>query len=344
MRFPASIPHWFILRGFVLLILTVAAAGLGEQAQPAAASTNWQAIVGGQTKDAAVVALGFFPYELTVDAGDSVTWTFNSDEIHTVTFSSDSVSPAMADSGVRTEASPPFTVAFPSAGDFSFHCRIHATMSGTIHVQPSGTPYPHDQHFYTKQGKEELDDVLDDGQKDLQEQRDDARDGPRNAVTLGKDDISTNIPGVEESAYFIPRFLLDVRDVNVGDTVTWTTPDAFTPHTVTFGGLPPPPTPNFPPPNRNPVNLTGPGEQTSLNTPYPQLGVGTLVSSGFLGNFAGTQGATFNVTFNAPGTYRYYCELHRDLGMTGVIVVHARGEHEDNDQRRDKSGAARGGF
>jgi plastocyanin len=35
-------------------------------------------------------------------------------------------------------------------------------------------------------------------------------------------------------------------------------------------------------------------------------------------------GETFNRTFNEPGEYQYYCELHGDpgrLGMAGVIVV-----------------------
>ena len=34
-----------------------------------------------------------------------------------------------------------------------------------------------------------------------------------------------------------------------------------------------------------------------------------------------TQGQTFEVRFDSPGTYRYFCSPHRDLGMTGMIVV-----------------------
>lgn len=33
------------------------------------------------------------------------------------------------------------------------------------------------------------------------------------------------------------------------------------------------------------------------------------------------QGQTFEVRFDEPGTYRYHCEPHAVLGMTGVIEV-----------------------
>lgn len=32
-------------------------------------------------------------------------------------------------------------------------------------------------------------------------------------------------------------------------------------------------------------------------------------------------GQTFDVRFDAPGRYRYFCEPHRALGMTGEVVV-----------------------
>lgn len=33
------------------------------------------------------------------------------------------------------------------------------------------------------------------------------------------------------------------------------------------------------------------------------------------------QGETFEVLFETPGTYPYYCMPHRPLGMTGTIIV-----------------------
>jgi plastocyanin len=32
-------------------------------------------------------------------------------------------------------------------------------------------------------------------------------------------------------------------------------------------------------------------------------------------------GQTLEVRFDAPGRYRYFCEPHRALGMTGEVVV-----------------------
>lgn len=31
--------------------------------------------------------------------------------------------------------------------------------------------------------------------------------------------------------------------------------------------------------------------------------------------------ATFEVRFDTPGRYKYFCEVHRSLGMTGEVVV-----------------------
>ena len=41
----------------------------------------------------------------------------------------------------------------------------------------------------------------------------------------------------------------------------------------------------------------------------------------FVERQTGTQGQTFETRFDTPGRYRYYCEPHRSLGMTGEIVV-----------------------
>src|SRR5215472_699063 len=53
----------------------------------------WQATVGTQSKDLGRQGLAFLPNELWVQVGDSVTWTFVTDEVHTVTFLKQDVSP-----------------------------------------------------------------------------------------------------------------------------------------------------------------------------------------------------------------------------------------------------------
>ena len=34
-----------------------------------------------------------------------------------------------------------------------------------------------------------------------------------------------------------------------------------------------------------------------------------------------SSGETFEVRFDAPGRYKYFCEVHRNVGMTGEVVV-----------------------
>jgi plastocyanin len=41
----------------------------------------------------------------------------------------------------------------------------------------------------------------------------------------------------------------------------------------------------------------------------------------FAARQTGTPGQTFETRFETPGRYRYFCEPHRSLGMTGEIVV-----------------------
>jgi plastocyanin len=42
---------------------------------------------------------------------------------------------------------------------------------------------------------------------------------------------------------------------------------------------------------------------------------------GFAARQMSASGQTFEVRFDVPGRYRYYCEPHRALGMTGEVVV-----------------------
>src|SRR5215471_14491868 len=49
-------------------------------------ATIWQAIAGAQSTDEGIQALAFLSNERWIHAGDSITWTFPTHEIHTVTF------------------------------------------------------------------------------------------------------------------------------------------------------------------------------------------------------------------------------------------------------------------
>jgi plastocyanin len=51
-----------------------------------ALAETWQLLVGAQTGNKAHQALAFLPNEVWIHPGDSITWSFVVDEIHTVTF------------------------------------------------------------------------------------------------------------------------------------------------------------------------------------------------------------------------------------------------------------------
>ena len=53
---------------------------------PQMMQAQWTAIAGAQTDEKGIQALAFLPNEIWIHAGDSITWTFQADETHTVTF------------------------------------------------------------------------------------------------------------------------------------------------------------------------------------------------------------------------------------------------------------------
>src|SRR5436305_15079543 len=61
---------------FVLILLIL----------PQLARAQWQASLGAQNKSMGRQALAFLPNEIWIHMGDSITWTSNVDEIHTVSF------------------------------------------------------------------------------------------------------------------------------------------------------------------------------------------------------------------------------------------------------------------
>ena len=65
----------------VLPVTPASAAGLAPS-QP----RIWHVLVGGHSNSQAIQAEGYYPKVITIDAGDTVVWTLNTEEIHSVTF------------------------------------------------------------------------------------------------------------------------------------------------------------------------------------------------------------------------------------------------------------------
>jgi plastocyanin len=107
-------------------LATTAGLGLLAWAVPALAADQSVTMIGST----------FDPATVTIQAGDTVTWT-NADQLdHDATANDGSWATAtfgLAGSGAVT---------FQAAGTYPYHCTIHPDMTGTVVVQAAATPVP----------------------------------------------------------------------------------------------------------------------------------------------------------------------------------------------------------
>jgi len=219
-----------------------------------AQGATWQVSAGAQNADLGRQALAFLPNELWIHAGDSVKWTLDTNEIHTVSFMTPSqlrpVGPHRNDvitpdgsafdgssfvnsgdlSGGQT-----YTVKFPTTGNFKLVCLVHLYMNGTIHVLTPSARLPFDQKSYDQEATQESGQLLSeskphsgDGQNDGEQDA-----SPSRGVTTGTGAVIANGGGFQSVS--LMRFFPSTITVHVGQTVEWTNLDPATPHTITFG-------------------------------------------------------------------------------------------------------------
>ena len=296
--------------------------------------TQWHATVGAQSKDKGRQALAFLPNEIWIHVGDSIAWTFNADDIHTVTFLTDGQVrppfpvgwPGFSPSGASFDGStcvtsPPFItgqtfiVNFPTAGNYKLVCLVHEDMTATIHVLDTSVKLPHEQSFYDREAAREAQDLL--SAPDLLSRH--THDKSANAVAVGIGQILANGGGHETVS--LMRFVEPEQVIHAGATVEWTNFDPITPHTITFGkepaGDPAPPSGNVT------IDIDGALHGTISST-SDNVHSGFIISAPQerIGLPQAPLGTTkFRITFTAPGVYPYICALHDDLGMKGRIIV-----------------------
>ena len=105
--------------------------------RPVQAQQDWKATVAGQSADKSKQAVAFLPNEIWIHAGDSITWTFASGDIHTVTFLTVGQVYPFDD----TQGCPPIT---PSGSKFGLGNSAHAAeaLGRTISARvSSATPF-----------------------------------------------------------------------------------------------------------------------------------------------------------------------------------------------------------
>ena len=160
--------------------------------------------------------MAFLPNEIWIHEGDSISWTFATDEIHTLTFLTAmqvrppfpvgcpgfSSTPATFD-GSTCVTTPPsatgatFTVDFPQTGNFRFVCLVHENMTGVVHVLALSKALPHGPEFYRDAAddlaRELLSDVDADNDHDHRLPGREEHDGHHH-VAVGRGEISST-PG-----------------------------------------------------------------------------------------------------------------------------------------------------
>jgi plastocyanin len=344
---------------FTFILSCLASLALVGMPQKLRAQQDWKATVGAQSKGMGRQALAFFPDEIWIHAGDSITWTWQSDEIHTLTFLTVGQSlpqfqagcPGFASSPATFDGStcittPPivkpqtFTVTFPVAGSYKFICLVHLVMTGIVHVLPASEILPHSQAFYDKeaaaQQKAVLSDIVEKMQMDLGGEHADDGTAVRvfPHVTAGIGEISANPGGYQTGS--LVRFVNGTITIHAGDTVEWSNHDPLEPHTITFGTDP---ADEFDPSSNVTIDPDG-ALHATINSPTDNVNSGFLEQpledepgipqnpivnpynpATDITNVALNNPTRFRVTFTQPGTYNYRCLLHDNLGMKGKVIV-----------------------
>ncbi len=331
---------------------------LGERAD---GTLVWKVQVGAMDEAVLVEAMGFFPQEITVNVGDSI--FFDNRGFHTITFLSGQERPFLfvseeslgtpaaeprfvinpmagfpvggdtydgtsyVNSGTPDPSAPPFTLTFTAPGSFDYLCLVHPQMQAKVIVQEAGAELPMDQAGYDQLGTEQAEALLDEGRALVSEH---ASATPTPGEGAGVHEVLVGVGGeyVEVLQYF-PRELT----VQAGDTVRWTYTAKHEPHTVTFlGDAEPPELILVEPAEGGPPTLV-------LNPLFAREVEGAdafdgegFASSSTLGDempeFSEDipRSATYDLTFDEPGEYRYYCVYHSggpddEHGMVGTVIV-----------------------
>lgn len=213
-----------------------------------------------------------------------------------------------------------FSLVFDAPGIFPYMCLIHAprNMFGTVEVVAASAADVPSQAEIDAQAQEEVAALL-----SLIEGSRAQAGQSRNVSGPGGATLWTVLAGNRPNAIndvrvqlleFLPRDLT----VAVGDTVLWES-DFF--HTVTFVPTPPPPERFLPEilPDGSARVIRNPAVFNPAR-PGPVFDPAQVFNSAPIGS-TGPNGATWALTFERPGTFEYFCAVHREAGMVGSITV-----------------------
>jgi len=328
-----------LLASILALIVTVRPG----TAQPAPAT--WRVSAGAETPDHAIQLQDYFPRTITINAGDTVTWTKNTTLPHTVHFLSGAKSlrvalpqedgkvllnplvwnpqggqtydgAGIAASGfLGEEKGLQYKLTFTKPGTYKYECAIHPGMSGTVVVLGPGDKVPATQTEYDAAAAGQVAQSLDLGKRLL------ASGTPSVGKTARGTEYGIFLKGSSPARISLMRFGPRTITIKVGDTVRWETRDLFDPHTVTFAGSDVVPSWEiYVPQSQGP-----PKAYLNLKAAAPAGGSihegNGFYGSGRLAPLAAPGPRSYSLTFTKPGTYTYWCAVHVPQGMQGTVVV-----------------------
>jgi plastocyanin len=118
------------IRYVLFIAMSVLAAGCGSSSSPSTtAPTTSGTAVSIVSGSSTLTTTAYSPNPVTVAVGGTVTWRNNDSVAHTSTANNSAWNSGTIAPGGN------FSMTFPSAGSFPYHCSIHPGMIGTVTVQ-----------------------------------------------------------------------------------------------------------------------------------------------------------------------------------------------------------------
>lgn len=331
--------------GALLIVVLVGLASSHGAVHAATRATY--TVIAGTDMPYGLSAMAFGPQTVKVHRGDTVTWQFRGfHNVHLAQKPADLVVVSQIDGKQVPEFNP--AIAFPSMkpgdvykadassgvplpgpgqspeaalgaftvsvvmdvepGTYSYVCDLHPGMVGSIVVVDDKTEIPSPTEV-AKAGQAELDAIIATGEKAYM-------DLLRKYPPQAQGDTLQISAGGQEGVAAIIRFFPESATIQVGQSVTWTVPKGFEPHTINL------PLPKEGRPSEFAFMMDSKKQPHVLPTDVltanaksgVEVSLDSNVQSGFL-----LPGQSFTLKFTKPGTYTYFCALHPN--MFGTIIV-----------------------